>query len=424
MLVFLTTLCSGSAWVFLDDRVSDSSTFTLRDVRPRGAHGLFILNPAQRSDVLGGYLTCYSNNIPSIPYVSAWLISSLPASFDIAVGGHYYFWLYRCSEPLSVAFVEYDFHNEWGYLSWSDRPILFGAWLQVAAHAVLLALIVVNWFHHSTMRLLLHRIIVISVSVELIASFVVAVCYLCANRSMLVRRWVIAASAAVCVGHFAVVSLSLVVVAGLSIVYDTLDRPTIGKCIGPALAFAIFEFFSDSQIFIRIAGGLVIVVTLVSSLVIAGVYVTIVYLLLEDPIKVLDAHLAMCLATRLAPETTPSEQKTKMLVRMKYITCTAIVLVILALLLQSVVPHAHFISYFEGGLFVFVLHAWICWACRLRKEMAATYGESAEDYEIPLDNTELRSWEYGMELPPMPVLVEGAPSEIHGSPQSESSSPE
>ena len=69
--------------------------------------------------------------------------------------------------------------------------------------------------------------------------------------------------------------------------------------------------------------------------------------------------------------------------------------------MQFIAFHA---LYIICSLSTAVMYGVLAYKFRLRKDMAADYGDSKVDYEIAnVETEELREWQYGMELPPMPV---------------------
>jgi hypothetical protein len=251
--------------------------------------------------------------------------------------------------------------------------------------------------------------------VEFGASLVTALFYFKANRSENVNGWVIAASIALCVRHFGLISLSLFLVAGLSIVYVVLPWTTVVKCLGIALAFVLVEFLCDSEIVIRVFAWWIIIAFLL-FIGIFMIYSAMIANLADAAVAVLDAHLVMCMSIGVVPETTPSERKKEMLAAMRKFARLTMAVMAMSLVFHQLISYVHFLAYIILAISTFLLHCNICWVCRLRKAMAATYGESAEDYAVPPEDAELRPWEYGMELPPMPIFVEGAPDQVHGAP--------
>jgi hypothetical protein len=281
---------------------------------------------------------------------------------------------------------------------------MFIAFIEGGSYLVLLIIIIVNTYRHLSMRLFIHRLILIGVSLQFVASIITAVIYLIANRRDHNRLWVIVGSAVTAVRHFALISLTLLLVAGLSFIHSSLSRMVIAKCVSLPAVFVILEFLCDSQIVVRVFVWWVLIAFVLFALSFLW-YWALIDSLSEDSLAVLNAHLAMCLATHFVPATTPSERKKKLVITMRGFARSALGLMIVSIVVQQLLEFAHFGSYLGLAVFAFLLHAHICWTCRLRKAMDATYGAAAEDYEIP-DNGELRDWEYGMALPPMPTSVE------------------
>lgn len=400
---------------FATERVSDHSSITIVATKPEleEAQSILVQTKTQYRESFRDLrnLLCYVNNTPRGEFTYNFVLDQLPYTFDMEKGGTYMFAIYNCTNTFEISSISYYFHNSWGYLPFGRYPVKFVTWIEVAFYAILLILWIINTIHHRKIVILIHYVILVNIIIQTAASAINGCVYHFINLNSEARDLTIANNVIGFVRNFSLVLLSLLLAAGLSVVYEVLPWRKWAAIGAVSLLFAAAEFLIDSTFtegFDILGSVLLIVLYFITY----GLHVWAIYHYSLQALQTLQAHLVKCAAAHIDPVTTPSYKKIDIL---KF-TRTAAICILLLFVLSSLCYRLgwfyYFITYIIVALFTAILYGIICWKLRIRNAMAATYGDEQDAYEIQ-DDQEMVEWEPGVKMPPMPV--ESAPqNQIHG----------
>ncbi|OHS98860.1 hypothetical protein TRFO_34810 [Tritrichomonas foetus] len=416
-----SSITIGATWKFNTQRVSDNSSLIIHDFTGTNLIHIMIQNSSQYNS-LQNYLNfyCVSNEtwVPLLEYVSIHEVTNkeFPVFIPIEKKGKYYFSIYSCGVPIQAKTITFWFSNSWGYLIFEKYPCLYITWIEVGFYSILLIIVIVNSCRHCNFIVLLNWIIIISIAIQMICDTVSAVLYTVSNKNEELRGLNIAAQVMSCIRIFILILLSMFLASGLSIVYERLSWKKCLLIFISSAIFAVLAFFTENVT--NTSSNLVFeVMVMIVYGVIFLIYGCILYYLTNEAIQTLSSHLVMIASVHIEPTTTPSYRKRELLYINRNCSTALLFLLVLSSILYRVGIFYYFITYLIIAIANAVIMCVIAYYCRLRKAMAATYGDDQEAYEVKNDpedpNEEMKEWEYGMTLPPMPVENTYSPHKIY-----------
>ena len=381
-----------TAWTFNEQRVSKNAEIIIRSIDGYGDFYLMIQNTKQYK-IFRAFNTFICNATqPAFDYISTYYIdtSNLPQNFPInpnMSGGIYHFTIYNCLSPIRITRITFSFLNTWGRLPFEKYPLLFICWIETGFYLVLFILCLINSLKHRELRVLLHYLILGTVFICTASTATSSLLFLYANdkndRAKNINQSAISISASVllCLRNFCLLMLSLFLVSGLSIVYERLKTKKVIMIISLSAIFTIVEFMIDSYISYSFSLG-VYSLFFIFFIVLYILFTIFLVNLSSHSLNTLNAHIVMIYSANIDPETTPSYRKKELLETCKRCSIAILLIFVASSILYSVGVFYYFISYLLIAISMAVLVSIICWTCRLRYKMAATYCDDEDAYVI------------------------------------------
>lgn len=378
------------AWTFKKERVSKNAEIIIHSIKGSGDFNLMIQNKAQHDTLtISKYFLCNSST-PIYQCMSLNPInkSELPQSFLINPNmgaGYYYFTIYNCISPMKIQRITFSFLNSWGRLPFEKYPLIFICWIESAFYLVLLILCLINSLKHTELRVLLHYLIVGTVFIFTLSTIISGVLYTYTNRkSNKVNDinqnaiW-ITSSILLCLRNFCLLMLILFLVSGLSIIYEIIKVSKILLILLLSALFTVSEFLCDSDVLNDISFSIYAIIYVI-FIVLYILYSIFLINLSCHSMNTLEAHLVMIQDANIDPETTPTYRKIELLEHLRKCSIAILLFFVGSSILRRMGIFYYFISYLIIEIAMAILLSLVCWFCRLRYKMAATYYDDEEAY--------------------------------------------
>ena len=401
----LQGLIPGNSWAFNVQRVSSNSQLIIHKLEGDNETNVMVQTRSQYNSLQNfGFFFCEDNRtIPIHDFVSIHYVNQTPAYVPIEDSGTYYFSLYSCGKNFTITRIVFGFHNSWGYLFFEFYPCIYISWIEVGFYLILFILLLINACRQRGIAILLNWIIIGSTGIQMVCCTVAATLYLLSNMNESSTGLQIAANVMSCVRTFILIVLSLFLASGLSIVYEKLPWQRIVFIIVSSAIFAVFEFLIENIATTGFSLLFEILVYLVYCILFI-LYAAAVYYLARKATETLSAHLVMIASYHIDPVTTPSFKKRDLLEMTKNCAICILFIVVLFSILFRIGLLYYFITFLVNAIAIAVCVGIISYQCRVRKAMSATYGDDEDAYVVDdIESQQMKPWEYGMTLPPMPV---------------------
>lgn len=270
------------------------------------------------------------------------------------------------------------------------EPIMGICWFEMVGYLVYTILWTINRNHHRNIQILVHKIIYTVLIAELILSAFNSISYtimLKYPKSQIFRYLTPTISFLM---NVAILLLSILLVSGLSVVFDSLSicQYTIIICSTLIFGIALFVLECLSKIEYNMIYFIVLLIIFVIGYIFY--FLSILYLS-QIAIKALVIHLDMINQRGINPNTTPSYKKIRMLrfTRNSSVALFFIMVISYVLFYADVAPY--YVIYAIKAIAMLILVGIICYKCRIRQAMSSTYGDDEEAYIVNDDNNDINS---------------------------------
>jgi hypothetical protein len=148
---------------------------------------------------------------------------------------------------------------------------------------------------------------------------------------------------------------------------------------------------------------LMVILFLVMYLVAYLIFLIMSLNLFRESYGILRAHLAMIWQGGIDPLKTPTRRKMRMLQRLKEIGLIVFLVFVVSTFctVWNLIPI--WVAYLVVLVGDFVFYSVMCYLCRIREEMVATYRDDIDLHSVSEDDgKDLIEWHPGMPLPPLP----------------------
>ena len=180
---------------------------------------------------------------------------------------------------------------------------------------------------------------------------------------------------------FCLLMLTLFLVSGLSIIYEKIKLFKVFLIIGMSALFALSEFFFNEYLSNTYSFIIYILIS-VFFIIIYILYSLLLFHLTYHSMNTIDAHMAMIYNSNIDPQTTPTFRKRKLLELCRKCSLSILLIFVLSSILYRMGAFYYFISFLIVEVAMAILLSIICWSCRLRYKMAATYCDDEEAYFV------------------------------------------
>lgn len=388
---FISSLDYKDHWAFHHERVSSNAIIYIHEIDGKWDFNLMIQSQRQYNKY--ETFTC-KNNLPTMSYVSTSKINStgFPQAFPIMSGGGvYYFSIFNCNRSFIINSISFSFLNSWGRLPFSKYPCIYITAVESAFYLVLFVLFIINVCNHMNLLTRLHVLIGTTIGISFLSCILSASLLISTNRkdsdfvSIKQNAIYISSSVFLCFRNFCLLMLTLFLSSGLSIVYEKLEICTVFWIVFVSGLLGILGFLFDSDalsswpsIFRPVAFMLFIMVFVLEILYLIR--------LSAAALATLNAHMEMIDSAGIDSNTTPTYRKRQLLSKLRIYSIVLQGFFFVSLLLYQSGAFLYFISYLIISFANALLLSFICWKCRLRKNMAASYYSPEDSNDINPDN--------------------------------------
>jgi hypothetical protein len=338
-------------------------------------------------------------------------------TFKIAEAGEYAVCSYNCSGPGPTDW-SFRIRHTCGWLDEGIYPLAYIPMCEVILYLVLFVPWLVNRLHNRAMALAIHTLVLIALVIHLIGAAVGACIYMLSNFHGTDQRALIVPEVFAMVNDFCILCLCLFFAAGLSISRKKLRPGTIAAIVIDCFTFAAVHSVLVGTWFRDVKSDLSIIILAI------GIYITAYVIFLVMNLKLFNAsyrilrtHLAIIMECGIDPEGTPTRRKMRMLRRLKHAGLNVFLVFVVSTFLAVWDVAPIWATYLAVMVADFLFFCVACTLCRIRKDMAATYGDDV-DVRIVNDSKDKRNlveWHPGMPLPPLPAAAYRS-AQVHEAP--------
>lgn len=275
-----------------------------------------------------------------------------------------------------------------GIIDAHDRvvdPVIGLSFFETIIYLIFAILWKVNSNHHPHIKVLLHKVLFGVLISEFILSLINSIVYTVmvsfpGNFALTVITTIIAL-----LMNGAILFLSSFLATGVSIVFDTISPHRIALVSISSLLFAIALALIETLQRIEITDALYIII-LVFFIISYILYFIILVYSAKVAIRALTLHMRIIAERGINPNSSPTFKKMKMLEFTRNFAVVTIFFIVLFYLLFFVNVLRFWIVYMIKVVFMVLIVAVICYRCRIRRAMAATYGDDDDVYAVNDDD--------------------------------------
>lgn len=380
------------SWTFNHQRVSKNAHIIIQKIKGEGDIFLMIQNKNQFTVLSSSKYFICNGSIPLFNHISTHYVNTsiLPQSFPINPnmgGGIFYFTLFNCLSSISVKRITFSFLNTWGRLPFEKYPLIYICWIESAFYIVLFILCLINSAKHTELRVTLHYLILGTVFIYTLSIIITSVLFTYANsrsdKGVDINQNIISilSSVLLCLRNFCLLALILFLVSGLSIVYEKISTSRVIMIISISAVFSVAEFLCDSYVSDNFSFGIYSLIYVI-FIILYILYGALLLYLAYHSLNTLEAHLSLIYTANIDPNTTPTFRKLELLDRCRKCSIAILLFFVGSSMLYRMGVFYYFISYLIIEIAMSILISIVCWYCRLRYKMAATYCDDEEAYIV------------------------------------------
>lgn len=356
-------------------------------------------------------IMCNDKKCPNITSSACYVVSHPNESYTIDISGRFSLYDAQCRSKYKLSYDVFIKHK-WGYLDFSMYPMIYISWIETLFYLILLILWVINACKHKKILIFLHQTILFVLILQLCGSIVSGVLYTLTNISKddLWTQFLIS-DIVTAIKTLLTLFLIQLLANGMSIIVRKIEFCNFLWMIITSFFLDVTQFLLTSYLLNDIDNIIVFIALGVFIISAIGYFALIVYLV-HKSITSLRVHMELIRQKGIDPETTPSWKQLQMYSVVSRAGIILFVLFIMSTCFIFVRSIDTWVVSFVLKVVICILYGTICYQCRIRYAMAATYCEDEDQYVVNDDNNPelyknnegdgLKMWKYGMELPKMP----------------------